>query len=63
MEIIKYGGSKFQEKMPEAWHEGMIITIYEKSDQKKYKNVFRGITILNNAYKIPSTLIQITLKK
>lgn len=70
MELIKYGGEVFrerlyvlirtiwnEERMPEEWSKGQIITIHKKGDQQMCNN-YRGLTLLNSAYKIISTLIQ-----
>lgn len=70
MELIKHAGDSLhdiiyqikvkiwrEEKMPEEWEMGQIVTIHKKGDQQDCQN-YRGITILNSAYKLLSTLIQ-----
>jgi hypothetical protein len=37
--------------MPEDWKEGLIVPLFEKDDKIKGEN-YRGITLLNVAYKI-----------
>lgn len=70
MELIKYGGDLLHERihmmikniwkleqMPKEWETGQMITIHKKGDQRICEN-YRGISLLNVAYKIVSTLIQ-----
>lgn len=70
IEMLKYGGPELkerlyqlitkiwkEEKMPQDWEHGQIITIHKKGDQKICNN-YRGITLLNTAYKIMASLIQ-----
>lgn len=51
-----------QERMPKGWYEGIIVTIRKKGDAEKCEN-YRGITLLNVAYKILSTVIHNRLRE
>ncbi|GFU80410.1 transposon TX1 uncharacterized 149 kDa protein [Trichonephila clavipes] len=44
------------EKIPIEWEEGSVCPIFKKGDQLECRN-YRGITILNTAYKIFSNLL------
>ncbi|GBM40784.1 hypothetical protein AVEN_80794-1 [Araneus ventricosus] len=44
------------EKLPTEWEVGSICPIFEKGDQFECRN-YRGITLLNTAYKILSNLL------
>lgn len=70
MELIKHGGEEIitqihqlitkiwrEEEIPKDWEIGQVIMIYKKGDPTECKN-YRGITLLNTAYKILSTIIQ-----
>ncbi|GFX54728.1 uncharacterized protein TNCV_2822491 [Trichonephila clavipes] len=44
------------EKIPIEWEEGSVCSIFKKGDQLECRN-YRGITLLNTAYKIFSNLL------
>ena len=46
-----------QERMPQEWKCGKIISIHKKGERRLCNN-YRGITLLNPAHRILSTLIQ-----
>ena len=50
------------EGFPERWKEGVISPIFKKGDREKVNN-YRGITILNTAYKIYAMVLEKRLKE
>ena len=44
------------EKMSDDWKVGLIVPLFKKDDKMKYEN-YRGITLLNVAYKILSSIV------
>ncbi|XP_052565475.1 uncharacterized protein LOC128093284 [Culex pipiens pallens] len=68
-ELFKYGGEQMtwaihlkiskiwgEEKLPEEWMDGVVCPIYKKGDKLDYGN-YRGITLINAAYKILSQIL------
>ena len=74
IELIKNGGLELYkylhklilniwkyEKIPEEWTEAIIMPLFKKGDKQECSN-YRGISLLNTAYKIFSKLVQQRLK-
>jgi sorting nexin-29 len=45
-----------KQSLPAEWQEGISCPIYKKGDRIKCEN-YRGITLLNNAYKVFSKIL------
>lgn len=50
------------EGFPNSWREGIITPIFKKGDRDKLEN-YKGITLLNTAYKIYAMVLQNRLEK
>jgi len=67
--LIKYGGEELhvviyrlcqliwvEERIPDSWNEAIIIPLHKKGDKIKCDN-YRGISLLNSAYKVFSRVL------
>ena len=50
------------EKMPDDWKVGLIVPLFKKGDKMKCEN-YQGITVLNDAHKILSSIVLKRLKE
>jgi len=48
--------------IPEKWTKGITSPIYKKGDKKEAKN-YRGITLMDTAYKIYASILNEKMKK
>ena len=68
-ELLKHGGPELEKKlhelmcliwrtesMPEEWRLGLIVPVFKKGDKLQCSN-YRGITLLNVAYKLLSGIV------
>uniref|UniRef100_A0A8D8WWJ8 Craniofacial development protein 2 n=1 Tax=Cacopsylla melanoneura TaxID=428564 RepID=A0A8D8WWJ8_9HEMI len=73
-ELLKYGGDTVAsalteiiqevwrtEKMPSSWSTGIICAIHKKGDVGRCEN-YRGITLLDTAYKVFTTILNNRIK-
>uniref|UniRef100_A0A8D9AN49 Craniofacial development protein 2 n=1 Tax=Cacopsylla melanoneura TaxID=428564 RepID=A0A8D9AN49_9HEMI len=74
-ELLKYGGDAVetmmlevihtiweQEKMPRSWTTGLLCPILKKGDKTNCNN-YRGIMLLNTAYKVLTSILNDRLKE
>lgn len=50
------------EELPDGWKEGWIFPIYKRGDKEKAEN-YRGITLMDTAYKILAIIIETRLRE
>uniref|UniRef100_A0A8D8XYL8 Craniofacial development protein 2 n=1 Tax=Cacopsylla melanoneura TaxID=428564 RepID=A0A8D8XYL8_9HEMI len=75
-ELLKYGGDAVEtmmleiistiwekEKMPENWTTGVLCPILKKGGDKTNCNNYRGIMLLNTAYKVLTSILNERLKE
>uniref|UniRef100_A0A8D8WWM8 Craniofacial development protein 2 n=1 Tax=Cacopsylla melanoneura TaxID=428564 RepID=A0A8D8WWM8_9HEMI len=75
-ELLKYGGDAVEtmmleiistiwekEKMPENWTTGVLCPILKKGGDKTNCNNYRGIMLLNTAYKVLTSILNERLRK
>ena len=48
--------------MPDDWKVGLIVPLFKKGDKMKCEN-YQGITVLNDAHKILSSIVLKRLKE
>lgn len=74
MELLKHGGPLFELRflhlinecwrandVPSAWNKAEVISLFKKGDRHRCDN-YRGISLLNSAYKVYSRIINNRLK-
>jgi len=68
-ELIKYGGDELHqvifelcqkiwkdEQLPEEWNKAIVVPLHKKGDKLNFSN-YRGISLLNTAYKVFSKIL------
>jgi hypothetical protein len=75
VKMLKYGGHLFELRflhlinecwkkcdIPSAWHTAKVISLFKKKGERTKCENYRGISLLNSAYKVYSRIINQQLK-